>query len=68
LTTAAAIFGALESDNNESLDLDDDELELLSSAANVGREPRRRKTKSPILSINGSQQFMIMVGTFCAIS
>ena len=49
LTTAAAIADALEVDNNESLDLDENELDLLSSAANVGK--RTKKTEAKITNL-----------------
>jgi hypothetical protein len=49
LTTAASIASALETDNNESLDLDDSELELLSSAANIGK--RSKKTEYKIVNL-----------------
>ena len=49
LTTAAAIADALVADNNESLDFDDDELELLCTAANVGK--RTKKTEAKIANL-----------------
>jgi hypothetical protein len=49
LRTAVALADALEVDNNGSLDLDEDELELLSSAANTGK--RTKKTEDKITNL-----------------
>lgn len=49
LTTAAAIADALEVDKNESLDLDEDELDVLSAAANIGK--RTKKTEDKIQNL-----------------
>jgi hypothetical protein len=45
LSTAAAICGALEVDNYESLDFNDEELAILSTTANVGKSAKTTEEK-----------------------